>query len=92
MKCEKEKRFFKRLTAGSLVEKYRLRGALPKKLRCNKDLLKADLKANFKRSPKRNRKLNEKMRATIQKFFEDDLNSRMAPGKKDYATKQGDMK
>lgn len=89
---EKEKRFLKRATTGSIVESYRLRGALPKKLRCNKDLLKADLKSNFRRTPKTNRKLNEKMKATIQKFFEDDLNSRMAPGKKDCATKQGEKK
>lgn len=32
------------------------------------------------------------MKATNHKFFEDDLNSRMVPGKKDYATKQGEKK
>lgn len=84
---EKEKRVFKRMISGKAVKKY---GILQNEK--NMKPLKKIGKVGLMESKRKAKASYELMKTKIINFLEDDSNTRLCAGKRDYVTKKGDRK
>lgn len=87
LKRTKEKQIFKKVVTGSIVQKYRY--SIPKEM---KSLSRPGKKSNLNGLdvPVAKRcKIPDSYKREVQNFFEEDSNSRMGAGKKEFITRKG---
>lgn len=83
-----EKRVFRRVLSGKIVKKYNV---LPEEMKI-KPLSKIGNKLKLMDTKRSSKKHSQNLKTCIVKFMEDDSNSRVCAGKKDFITKMGERK